>query len=138
MTSLDLAGNYEVSVQTRKHAMDIQEMSLKIKQFCDERDWDQFHSPKELAIGMVTESAELLDHFRFLSDDQVQEKMSDPEAREEVLTELADVLFFVLRFAQRNDVDLASALEKKMKINSEKYPVDLAKGKNLKYNEFEN
>lgn len=103
-----------------------------IRRFCEARDWDQFHSPKELSIGVVTEGAELLDHFRFLDVDQQLEVLDDPEKREQVENELADVLFFTLRFAQRFGVDLATALDRKIEINEAKYPVHLSKGRNLK------
>ena len=103
-----------------------------VRRFCEARDWDQFHSPKELAIGVVTEGAELLDLFRFLELDQQLEVLGDSEKRERVENELADVLFFTLRFAQRFDVDLAAALKRKIDINESKYPVDLSKGRNLK------
>lgn len=111
--------------------------TFKIKQFCEDRDWDQFHNPKDLAIGISTEANELLDIFRFKSDDQMAAIMKDPEKRSEIGQELADVLFFLIRFAQKNDFDLLEELDKKIKINDQKYPVEQAKGKNLKYNELE-
>ena len=112
--------------------------SLKgeVKAFCEERDWDWFHNPKDLAIGMVTEASELLDIFRFKDADQCQALLSDPGSREHIEEEVADVLYFVLRFAQMNGIDLSEALESKISKNARKYPVDLSKGKNLKYTEF--
>jgi NTP pyrophosphatase (non-canonical NTP hydrolase) len=103
-----------------------------VRRFCQARDWDQFHTPKEIAIGVVTEGAELLDLFRFLDTDQQIEVLNETEKRERVENELADVLFFILRFAQRFEVDLAKALDRKITINDEKYPVGLSKGRNLK------
>ena len=111
---------------------DLATLEDMIRRFCEQRDWDQFHRPKELAIGVVTEGAELLDHFRFLDPDQQLEVLADPEKREQVENELADVLFFTLRFAQRFNVDLATALKRKIEINEAKYPVDISKGRNLK------
>ncbi|MBR3476088.1 MAG: nucleotide pyrophosphohydrolase [Candidatus Methanomethylophilaceae archaeon] len=112
--------------------------SLKgeVKAFCEERDWDRFHNPKDLAIGMVTEASELLDIFRFKDAGQCQALLSDPGSREHIEEEVADVLYFVLRFAQMNGIDLSEALESKISKNAKKYPVDLSKGKNLKYTEF--
>ena len=112
--------------------------SLKgeVKAFCEERDWDRFHNPKDLAIGMVTEASELLDIFRFKDADQCQVLLSDSGSREHIEEEVADVLYFVLRFAQMNGIDLSEALESKISKNARKYPVDLSKGKNLKYTEF--
>ncbi len=104
-----------------------------VRLFCEERDWDQFHGAKDLAIGIITEAAELLEHFRFLQSREVEELMRDSEARGKVEEELADVLFFVLRFAQRYGIDLSDAFQAKLARNAEKYPAAKAKGKNLKY-----
>ena len=84
-------------------------LQAAVQRFCEERDWDQFHGAKDVAIGVVTEAAELLDHFRFLDDAQVAALLADVTKREAVEDELADVLFFLLRFAQRFDVGLAAA-----------------------------
>lgn len=104
--------------------------------FCKERDWDQFHNPKDLAIGMTTESSELLELFRFKTEEQCKEMMSDAPRSEMVRDELADVFYFVLRFAQMNDIDLYDALSHKLDKNRERYPVDKSKGSNRKYDEF--
>ncbi len=114
----------------------LQEMTEKVKEFCEARDWDQFHDPKDLAIGISTEANELLSIFRFQSDGQMQEIFEDPEKRAQVEEEAADTLFFLLRFAQMNGLDLAACLEQKLKRNEEKYPVEKVKGKNLKYTEL--
>lgn len=111
----------------------IQELIEEVKAFCEARDWDQFHGPKDLAIGVITEASELLEHFRFQSDEQSLELLKDPHVREEIEDELADVLFFVLRFSQRFDVDLEKALIRKLEKSERKYPVEKAKGKNTKY-----
>lgn len=110
----------------------IADLQRLVQAFCEARDWDQFHSPKELAIGAVTEAAELLDLFRFLDLEQQAELLADPGKREQVEHELADVLFFLLRFAQRFDVDLAAALERKIAVNDERYPVERSRGRNAK------
>ncbi|MNY14270.1 hypothetical protein D3C86_1474390 [compost metagenome] len=110
-------------------------LSEKVRNFCEERDWDQFHPAKDLAIGLSTESNELLDLFRFKSDAAIAEKMQTPEFKEKVSDELADVFFFVLRFAQMNQIDLAQALESKIVKNGFKYSIETAKGSNKKYNE---
>jgi NTP pyrophosphatase (non-canonical NTP hydrolase) len=110
----------------------VQQLKTMIQTFCEAREWDQFHSPKELAIGLVTEASELLEIFRFQSEDQVREIMADPKRREAVADELADSLFFVLRFSQLNGIDLAGALERKMEKNNSRYPVEMARGSNQK------
>lgn len=114
----------------------IQSLKDKVKCFCEKRDWDQYHSPKELAIGIVTEASELLDKFRFKSEQQVREMFSSNKKNEEISEELADTFYFVLRFAQMYNIDLSTILAKKLEKNEEKYPVEKAKGSNKKYNEL--
>jgi NTP pyrophosphatase (non-canonical NTP hydrolase) len=113
----------------------IRELTDKVKRFCEERDWDQFHNPKDLAIGISTEANELLDIFRFKSLDDMQELFLNPDKREHIEEEIADVFFFVLRFAQMNQIDLQKVLDMKMKKNALKYTVESSKGSNKKYNE---
>ena len=113
----------------------IQELTEMVKKFCEERDWDQFHNPKDLAIGISTEANELLDIFRFKSDEDMKLIFSDTDKKEHVEEEIADILFFVLRFAQRNHIDLSDALLKKMQKNAKKYSVEASRGSNKKYNE---
>ncbi len=108
----------------------------EVRIFCEERDWDRFHGPKDLAIGIVTEASELLDIFRFKSDEECLSILSDPSGRERVEEELADVFYFVLRFSQMNDIDLSDALKDKLAKNGMKYPVEKSKGHNLKYTEL--
>lgn len=111
--------------------------SLKavVKKFCEERDWDQFHGLKDLAIGASTEANELLELFRFKSDAEIGQKMNDPEFKARVEQELSDVMFFILRISQIHHLDLAQAFSRKMQSNSEKYPVEKARSSNKKYNE---
>lgn len=108
-----------------------------VKDFCEERDWDQFHNPKELAIGLSTEANELLQLFRFQSEEQMREMLGKPDTREQIEDETADIFFFLLRFAQKNGIDLEQALVRKIEKNRKKYPAELARGKNLKYPEYE-
>jgi NTP pyrophosphatase (non-canonical NTP hydrolase) len=108
----------------------------RVVAFCEARDWDQFHGPKDLAIGIVTEASELLDLFRFQSDDQIAALRADPAKRARVEEELADVLFFVVRFAERWGIDLATAFDAKMARNATKYPVEKSRGSNRKYDEL--
>lgn len=112
----------------------IEEMAQQIREFCAERDWDQFHGPKDLAIGLVTEASELLELFRFLKPEQVDAMIKEGKSRQAIGQELADVLFFLLRFADRFDFSLYQELESKMKLNAKKYPVDEFRGQNHKYN----
>lgn len=107
-----------------------------VQRFCEERDWDQYHGPKDLAIGIVTEAVELLDHFRFKSEAEAREYLSNPKKRSEVEDEVADTLFMLLRFAQMYDIDLAKALKRKISHNNQKYPVHKSKGSNKKYTDL--
>lgn len=113
----------------------IQELTEIVKSFCEERDWDQFHNPKDLAIGISTEANELLDIFRFKNEADMKLIFSDTDKREHVEEEIADVLFFVLRFAQKNHIDLSEALLNKIQKNAMKYSVESSRGNNRKYNE---
>lgn len=112
------------------------QLTTMIRAFCEERDWDQFHTPKDLAIGAITEAAELLEHFRFQTEEQAMALLADPVTKTAIEEELADVFFFLLRFSQRFDIDLGAALTRKMAISAQKYPVGLSKGNNLKYTQL--
>ena len=116
----------------------LEQLKQQIQEFCEARDWDQFHNPKDLAIGISTESAELLEHFRFKSDDEIKEMISNTQKRNEISEEMADILFFLLRMAQMYDFDLSTALNDKMTKNEVNYPVEKAKGSNKKYTEHNN
>ena len=114
----------------------ISDLAHQVKDFCKSRDWDQFHNPKELAIGISSEAGELLQLFRFKSEAQIAEMFASEKQREKICGELADVFFFVLRFAQMNNIDLSEELLKKIEQNEQKYPVEKSKGSNKKYDEL--
>lgn len=99
-------------------------MTEQVRDFCDARDWRKYHTPKELAIGMATESSELLQLFRFMSDERIAEMFEETEQRQAIEDEVADMLLFLLRFADLNEIDLPAALSSKLKRNGERYPVD--------------
>ncbi|MGC9166532.1 MAG: nucleotide pyrophosphohydrolase [Thermoplasmata archaeon] len=113
----------------------IENLKNIVKKFCEERDWDRFHNPKDLSIGIVTEASELLSIFRFLNNDESINILNIKNKREMIEEELSDVLFFILRFSQKYDIDLSEAFIKKMKKNEEKYPAEKFRGINKKYNE---
>ncbi|NMA85282.1 MAG: nucleotide pyrophosphohydrolase [Epulopiscium sp.] len=113
----------------------IEELKNLVKKFCQDREWDQYHNPKDLAIGISTEANELLDIFRFKSEDQMKTIMKTVDRRRHVEDELADTLFFILRFAQLNGIDLNNVLKRKLEVNNQKYPKELVRGSNKKYNE---
>ncbi len=114
----------------------VSDLKIKVKQFCDARDWDQYHGAKDLAIGVTTESAELLEIFRFKSQGEIDTMFKMPESREKITDEMADVLFFLMRMAQKYDIDIADAFHTKMIKNERKYTVEKARGSNKKYDEF--
>jgi dCTP diphosphatase len=106
----------------------------KLRQFAAERDWDQFHSPKNLAMALSVEAAELLEHFQWLSD--AESAALVPEKRAKMREELADVLLYLIRLADKLDIDLATAAADKLNVNAQKYPVQKARGSSKKYTEF--
>lgn len=114
---------------------DLAQLRDLIRVFVAERDWEQFHTPKNLSAALSVEAAELLENFQWL---QTGERTELGEARlQQVRHELADVLFYLIRLADRLDVDLAGALHEKMALNRAKYPADKVRGDSRKYNEYD-
>jgi len=118
------------------HITNISQLKSQVKDFCEDRDWDQYHKPKDLAIGLINEASELLEHFKFKDDKEIQEMFENKTKRQEISEEIVDILYVVLRLAQIQGIDLTTELQKKMKKNEEKYPIEKAKGSNKKYNEY--
>ena len=114
----------------------MEEMIDTVVGFCRDRDWDPYHGLKDLSIGISTEAGELLGLFRFKNDDECKALLESVKGRADISDELADVFFFVLRFAYVADIDLSDALASKMEKNALKYPVDKARGSNRKYTEL--
>ena len=112
----------------------LENLRLALRRFAAERDWDQFHSPKNLAMALSVEAAELLEQFQWLSD--AESSALGAETRTKVSEELADVLLYLVRLADKLDVDLALAASEKLKINAVKYPADKARGSSKKYSEL--
>jgi dCTP diphosphatase len=105
-----------------------------MRSFVAERDWDQFHTPKNLASALCVEAAELLEHFQWLHSGRADEL--GPAKLEQVRHEMADVLVYLVRLADKLDVDLGAAVEEKMILNRAKYPADKVRGDARKYNEY--
>ncbi|HNQ23336.1 MAG TPA: nucleotide pyrophosphohydrolase [Phycisphaerae bacterium] len=97
--------------------------------FVAERDWEQFHDPKNISMALAVEAAELMEHFQWLRSDQLGLLRDDPKEMEAIGEELADVLAFVLAFANRMEIDLAAALSRKMERNARKYPAQEYRGR---------
>jgi NTP pyrophosphatase (non-canonical NTP hydrolase) len=114
--------------------MTIGELQTALRAFAHERDWEQFHSPKNLAAALAVEAGEVLEHFQWLSE--AESAALDDARRHAVALELADVLLYLVRLADRLDVDLMASAREKLAINAEKYPVERARGSHRKYTEL--
>ena len=101
-------------------------LSAAVREFADERDWGQFHTPKNLASALIVEAAELLEHFQWLTPEQSQ--ALPPERHHEVAREMADVLIYLLRLSQVLDIDLLATAEAKLADTARRYPVETARG----------
>lgn len=112
----------------------LEALRAALRQFAGERDWDQFHFPKNLAIALSVEAAELLEHFQWMPDRE--SAALSPGKRAEIREELADVLLYLIRLADKLDIDLVSAALDKIAINAKKYPVHKARGSSKKYTEL--
>lgn len=113
----------------------VEELKKKLQKFVDDRDWVQFHSPKNLAMAMIVEAAELVEHFQWNTEAE-SHALSDGK-REQVGHELADTFVYLLRIAQVLDIDLIEVTNKKIALNALKYPADKVRGKNNKYTDYQ-
>jgi dCTP diphosphatase len=112
----------------------LESLKTELSQFVAERDWDQFHNPKNLAMALAGEAGEVLEHFQWLTPEEAA--TLPPETRAEVGFELADVFLFLLRLADKLDVDLLDAAGRKLAINRSRYPVTKARGRATKYDKL--
>ncbi len=112
----------------------LRELAQALRRFADERDWEQFHAPKNLAAALSVEAAELLEHFQWMTEDASREL--PPETLAQVGEEMADVLLYLVRLADKLDVDLVQAARRKMQLNAQKYPVERARGSSRKYTQI--
>lgn len=115
----------------------VAELKRLVLRFTQERDWEQFHHPKDLGVALAIEVGELLEHFRYLTNEQITERLGNPELKTELSHELADCLFLILRLADVCAIDLASSLETKVALAALKYPIDKVHGKSFKYTHYE-
>jgi dCTP diphosphatase len=104
--------------------------------FARERDWEQFHAPKNLSMAIAAEAGELMEHFLWSTGEKSSEQCSDPAQITKISEELADVIILSLQFANMAKIDVAAAIESKIRKNAEKYPVAKAKGRSSKYTEL--
>ena len=113
---------------------DLDELIERINAFAAERDWDQFHSPKNLSMALIAEAAELVEHFQWLTEEQSYTLPDNTLA--EVRLELADIFVYLLRMSDRLGVDLVQAAQQKISLNEQKYPAEQVKGSAKKYHEY--
>lgn len=111
-------------------------LNQDIEQFVKERDWDQFHSVKNLTMALNVESAELMEIFQWLSEEKSNNVKTDAKIISKVEDEVADVFVYLMRILSKTDIDLEKAVRNKMKKNADKYPVELSKGNSKKYDEL--
>jgi dCTP diphosphatase len=113
----------------------LEQITQRLRLFIAERDWQQYHSPKNLSMALIAEAAELVEHFQWLTEEQSANL--PPEKLAEVELELADIQIYLIELADKLQLDLKAAVEKKIALNAQKYPAEKVRGSAKKYNEYE-
>lgn len=113
----------------------VEDIKLRSRKFVQERDWEQFQSPKNLAMALIAEAAELVEHFQWLT--QAQSQNLEAKKLSAVSHELADIFIYLVRLCDELNIDLVKAANEKLQINSKKYPLEKVKGKAIKHTEIE-
>jgi NTP pyrophosphatase (non-canonical NTP hydrolase) len=132
--SHDIAGTSLNSRNSTNMTDSLRDLAQQLGRFAQERDWEQFHSPKNLASALVVEAAELLEHFQWLTESQSRELA--PEKRDAVGAEIADVLLYLVQLSTVLNIDPIEAAQAKLRLNERRYPVDLARGNSKKHDEL--
>jgi NTP pyrophosphatase (non-canonical NTP hydrolase) len=114
----------------------VAELRQRVLAFARERDWEQFHSPKNLSMALAAEAGELMEHFLWTAPEASRAVADDPQRRGRVAEELADVVIYALQFANATGLDVAAAVEAKLAANALKYPVEKSRGRAVKYTEL--
>jgi len=112
----------------------LESLRHRLRKFAGDRDWDQFHSPKNLSMALIAEAAEMVEHFQWLTEDQSSQLPLRKLA--EVEEELADIFIYLIRLADKLDVDLIDAAARKIDLNEKKYPAGVVRGSAKKYTEY--
>lgn len=112
------------------------ELKTRVLAFARERDWEQFHAPKNLSMALAAEAGELMEHFLWSTTEASRTVAADPARKAKIEEELADVVIYALEFANITGIDVAAAIEAKMARNAEKYPIEKARGRSDKYTEL--
>jgi NTP pyrophosphatase (non-canonical NTP hydrolase) len=105
----------------------LSDLNKLLKKFAIDRDWEQFHNPKNLSMALIAEAAELVEHFQWLTPEQSQ--ALSQQKRTEVSHEMADILIYLIRLSERLDIDIIKAANDKMEINQNRFPIEQIKGK---------
>jgi NTP pyrophosphatase (non-canonical NTP hydrolase) len=119
---------------TREGRASVDDLRNAIRVFIGARDWEQFHSPKNLAMALSVEVSEIVEHFQWLTEEQ--SRNLPPEKLAKIREEIGDVMIYLTEFADKLDIDPVEAAKSKVTINGQKYPADLVKGKASKYTEY--
>ena len=114
----------------------VSQLKERVLAFARERDWEQFHAPKNLSMALAAEAAELMEHFLWASPEESREVAADPAKRAKIAEELADIVIYSLEFANATGLDLSAAVAAKIVANARKYPVEKARGRSAKYTEL--
>ena len=117
-------------------ATTVAELKNRVLAFARERDWEQFHAPKNLSMALAAEAAELMEHFLWATPEESRAVAADPARKAKIAEELADIVIYALEFANATGIDVASSIEAKIAANAAKYPVDKARGRSAKYTEL--
>jgi len=112
----------------------LENLAQRLRDFARERDWEQFHAPKNLSMALAVEVSELLEEFQWLSE--AESARPDPERRSRIEAEMADVLIYLVRLADRLDVDLPAAVDRKIELNHQRYPAGRVRGRSDKYDQY--
>ena len=111
------------------HKTVINDLKKIVKEFVDEREWEQFHNPKDLSMSIAIESAELMELFQWLSKKDSEKQMLSRKFRKKAVGEIADIFIYLIAFCNHNKIDIKQAIDQKMTKNKKKYPTDIFKGK---------
>ncbi len=118
------------------NSINVEKINNEVESFIKERDWDQFHSIKNLSMALSVEASELVEIFQWLKEDESNDVANNPELRIKVEEEIADIFVYLMRIAIKSGVDIEDAVHRKIKKNAQKYPVEKAKGSAKKYTEY--
>ena len=116
------------------HDHDIDSLNERIRKFVEERDWEQYHSPKNLAMAMIVEASELVEIFQWMTEEESHNL--EPDKLRRVEEEIADVTVYLMRIADQLNINLYEAIDRKLNLNEKKYPADLVRGQSKKYSEY--